>query len=294
MNNIEIGLRVASETRTLARRAVEELSHSNPGYKIARARSVCPVDYMRYAEFDAILRDLEIRPRMRILDVSSPQWLSLYLANKYPNVEFTYINIIDSEIEPFKVIAKALGVRNLEYRKEDVRNMQLPDNTYDRVISISVIEHVYPENEGDLNALNEINRVVKHGGELLLTVPCKSKSNIVYKNGPVHERKEETKRNFYAREYDEEMFNTLVEMSMFSMAGSRLISERTGILPLDYYTWGPGKSLFYAKPLIKAKILLERIFRLSFDEYLAKRYLSVSQDVNGRLVNISARLIKTV
>ena len=291
MNDLEIGLQVASDTKLLALRAVKELSASSYANRIARRRAVCPIDYMRYAEFDAILRDLELKPGMTILDVSSPQWFSLYIANKYPGVEVNYINIMDSELDPYKEIAKALAIKNLKYSKEDVRDMQLRDNTFDRVISISVIEHIYPEKDGDLKALNEIYRVLKSGGELLLTVPYKSQSNIVYMDRPVYERGEKT-RNFYSREYDEKMFNKLVECSKFSLAGSWFICERTGVFPLDYYEWGPGKNFILAKFLIKSRRLLERIFGKSLDEALAKQYLRVSREITGRLVNISARLTK--
>ena len=291
MKNLEIGLQVSSDTRSLALRAVKELSSFQSACHIARVRAVRPVDYMRYAEFDAILRNLELNSQMTILDVGSPQWFSLYLANKYPMVEFHYINIIDSELDPYKDIANALGIKNLNYRKEDVRDMQFSDNTFDKVISISVIEHIYPEEHGDLKALSEISRVLKSGGEFLLTVPCKSKSNIVYMDGAVYERREKT-RNFFAREYDEEMFNKLIERSEFSLTESWFISERRGIFSVDYYEWGPGKDAFLAKYLIKSRRLLERIIGKSLDELLAKQYLSVSREITGRLVNISARLKK--
>jgi ubiquinone/menaquinone biosynthesis C-methylase UbiE len=291
MKNLELGLQVSNDTRSLALRAVKELSSSHAARDIADVRAVRPVDYMRHAEFSAILRDLELNSGMTILDVASPQWFSLYLANKYPSVEFHYINIVDSELDPYKELAEALGIKNLRYRKEDVRDMQFSDNTFDRVISISVIEHIYPEEDGDLNALSEIYRVLKSGGEFLLTVPYKSKSNILYIDGPVYERKEKT-RNFFAREYDEEMFNKLIERSYFSLMRSWFICERRGMFPVDYYEWGPGKNVFLARYLVQSRKLLERIFRISLDEALAKKYLSVSREITGRLVNISARLTK--
>ena len=246
---------------------------------------------MRYAEFDAILRDLQLESGMQILDVSSPQWFSLYLANNYPDIEFQYINILDSELDPYAEIAEALGIRNLKYRKEDIRNSGLRDNTFDRAISISVIEHIYPEKGGDLKALDEISRVLISGGEFLLTVPYKSRCNILYRDGPVYERRERT-RNFYAREYDEVMFDRLVGRSKFSLNGTWFICELTGSFSVDYYEWGPGKDIFPGKYLVKSRILLERIFGKSLDELLAKKYLSVSREITGRLVNISARLKK--
>jgi ubiquinone/menaquinone biosynthesis C-methylase UbiE len=291
MKNLEIALQVSSDIRSLALGAIKGLSSSQPAHHIARRRAACPIGYMRYAEFDAILRDFELNSQMTVLDISSPQWLSLYLANKYPSVEFHYINIIDSELDPYKEIARTLGIKNLKYQKGDVRDMEFSDNSFDRVISVSVIEHIYPEQDGDLKALSEIKRVLKSGGEFFLTVPYKSKSNIVYMDGPVYERSEKT-RNFFAREYDQEMFNKLIERSELSLTGTRFICERRGIFSVDYYEWGPGKDVFIAKLLIRSRRLLERTLGKSLDEVLAKRYLSVSREITDRLVNISARLKK--
>jgi len=143
---------------------------------------------MRYAEFDAILRDLEIHPQMTILDVSSPQWFLLYLANRHRATNFYYINILESELAPYKKIAKALGITNLKYQKGDVRNLAFHKDTFDKVISISVLEHIHPEETGDLHAgaLREIKRVLRLQGDLLLTLPYKAKGNIVYMDGPVY------------------------------------------------------------------------------------------------------------
>jgi ubiquinone/menaquinone biosynthesis C-methylase UbiE len=103
-------------------------------------------------------------------------------------IKFTYINIIDSELDVYKELANCLRIKNLKYHKEDVRNMEFNDNTFDKVITISVIEHVYPEKDGDMIALGEIKRVLKPDGNLLLTIPYKSKHNIVYSDGPVYDK----------------------------------------------------------------------------------------------------------
>ena len=46
---------------------------------------------MRYAEFSAIGDRMALESEQRILDVSSPQWFTIFLAHKYPNVHFDYI-----------------------------------------------------------------------------------------------------------------------------------------------------------------------------------------------------------
>jgi len=282
---------IYNDIKSLAIDAMRRLPPAQPPYQEAKRRSISPVPYMRYAEFDAILRDLEIQPGMTILDVSSPQWFSIYLAKKYPDANFHYINILESELEPHKEIAKTLGIKNLKYQKGDVRNLAFHNNTFDKVISISVIEHIHPEEHGDLNALREIMRVLKPKGNLLLTVPYKAKRNIVYMDGPVYERSAEG-RNFFAREYDRGTFGEMVEESGFSLRSSSFICEREGLFPLDYYEWGAGKDYWAVPFLMMLKKLIERIFRRSLDPVLARRYLIISRKPMERLVNIATKFEK--
>lgn len=283
--------KVSDDIRAMALRSVNALSPSEPAYKAAWSRTLRPIDYMRCAEFEAILRDLEINRQMEILDVGSPQWFSLYLAERYPKTTFHYLNIIDAELVPFEKIAHVLGIANLKYHKGDTRKLQFDADKFDRVVSISVIEHIDPEEDGDLRALNEIKRVLKASGQVLLTVPYKSKRNIVYVDGPVWERAER-KKNFFAREYDKEMFEELVERSGFKVKNVWFICEKLGILSLDYYEWGPGKNNWIVKQLLELKRRAEQRVGKSFDEALAKHYLQVSREITTRVVNISAVLVK--
>ncbi|WP_158859358.1 class I SAM-dependent methyltransferase [Lunatibacter salilacus] len=228
---------------------------------------------------------------MKILDVSSPQWFTLYLAAKYLETEFIYINITDDQVKPYKNIAESLGIFNLTYFKGDVRKLDFDTDAFDKVISISVLEHIYPELGGDEEALLEIKRVLKPEGELLVTVPYKAIHNVVYKNGAVYERGE-NKRNFYAREYDKETFDMLIESCQFAFEKELFICEKKGFLSKDFYQFGPGKSKWFSKYLIKSLNLSERILQHPFDEALAERYLEISENINHRVVNVFALLKK--
>jgi SAM-dependent methyltransferase len=284
---------VEKKIKGLALNAINNLSVSDHAYRIARYSAKHPIDYMRYAEFDAILKDLVITPGMEILDISSPQWFSIYLAGKYPETVFHYINITDKEVDPYKRIVESIGIKNLRYKKEDVRALKYASGMFAKAISISVIEHIYPKVNGDLMALAEIRRVLKPDGELLLTVPYKEKHNIVYMDGPVYERNAK-KGNFFAREYDEEMFHQLVGSGGFALRDCWFICERMGMFSKDYYEWGPGKDVkSLSKCLLKVIRQVEHLPSISFDSMLAKRYLSISREINGRVVNISAALVKT-
>ncbi len=291
MSQMSLAAQIAGEIRSLAQKAADALPASSPGGSAARRAMVRPVDYMRYAEFEAILRDLVVNPDMRVLDISSPQWFSLYLAHKYSSAKITYTNFMVSELDPFRAIAEALQITNLTYRKADARALEFDDNTFDRVISISVIEHIDPEVGGDAKTLKEIARVLKPAGQLLLTVPYKAKRNIVYVDEPVYERNEK-KHNFFAREYDKQMFDQLIDASAFALGSAWFVCEKRGMLALDYYEWGPGRDVPAFQFANKVRRRLERSLGKSLDGLLAHRYLEVSRDVRERVVNIAARLTK--
>jgi SAM-dependent methyltransferase len=282
--------RVSKAIRQMAREAMQNLSTSDSASKIAKHSVVRPINYMRCAEFDAILRGLNITPGMRILDVSSPQWFTIYLAKSFPATQFDYCNIIDIELEPYKTLCYQLGITNLQYHKEDVRNLSFDSDSFDKVVSISVIEHVFPEQGGDYSALQEIKRVLKPEGELLLTIPYKESRNIIYFDGVVYERGAKD-RNFYAREYDNEMFDKLVNDSGYTVRDAWFICEKKGLFSIDYWVWGPGKRFPLARSAtLKIRRVVESLFGYSIDELLARRYLRISSQDCNRLVNIAAVL----
>src|SRR5664279_3859268 len=83
---VELGRRI----QQLARRAVATLPSRDPARTAAHTAIVRPIDYMRWAEFEAVLRTLALQPGERVLDVGSPQWLTLALADAHPQTEFVY------------------------------------------------------------------------------------------------------------------------------------------------------------------------------------------------------------
>src|SRR5688572_26676933 len=105
----------ASDIVGLARKAAASKQLENAARREARNRSWRPLVYMRYGEFEAVLREVKLRPGMSVVDFSSPQWLSLTLAAQNPSVDFLYTNIIDAELAQYKEIAAALGLHNIRF-----------------------------------------------------------------------------------------------------------------------------------------------------------------------------------
>jgi SAM-dependent methyltransferase len=58
---------------------------------------------------------------------------------------------------------------NVEYHIEPMQHLTWPDATFDRVCSISVLEHIQPPSE-QRKAIQELARVLKPGGLMLLTL----------------------------------------------------------------------------------------------------------------------------
>jgi len=280
---------IASEIEEAARFAAAALPHASPAHREALKRTAVPVDYMRCAEFVLCFEHMELEPGIKVLDVGSPQWFSIYLAKKRKDVEFNYVNIWEKELEKVRDIPAAMGLSNMEHRREDVRSLGFEDDSFHRALSISAIEHVDPEVGGDLEALAEIKRVLKPGGTLTLTVPLKDKSNVVYRDGPVYDRAGED-RKFYAREYDDEQFNALADSAGFKILKKEYIIEKSGLFALDYWNWGPGSKSFMGPRLMRVVRLMEKIRRKSMQLELARRYLKASEKIEHRVVNVCATL----
>lgn len=89
----------------------------------------------------------------------------------------------DAPIKPFK---------NIKFHQADVRELPIEDQTFDRVIAVSVIEHIglqspqvlasslpSVDQDGDLEAVRELARVLKPGGELIMTLPFGIRDELI-------------------------------------------------------------------------------------------------------------------
>jgi SAM-dependent methyltransferase len=281
---------LARRIQRLAERALATLPANDPSRALAATARVRPIDYMRWAEFGALLPRLALRSGQRVLDVGSPQWLALALADAHRDCDFIYTNIIARELDPFRRIAEVLELRNLTYQLEDARTLSFADAAFDHVITVSVIEHVFPADGGDEQALRELARVLRRDGRVHLTTPLKDRRNVIYLDGAVYERAGGGKQ-FFAREYDRAQFDALIAAAGFAIDGEpELICERPGAFALDAWTWGPRGNRVTRAAFGVVQLVSERVLRRSFEAGLAARYLSVAPTATARLVNIAAVL----
>jgi SAM-dependent methyltransferase len=195
-------------------------------------------------EFAVTLRGLKLPPKGRVLDIGSPKMLFLWLAS-HTSLTIHATDIIESFIEPTGGLlsrlglSEAVGVR-LYLERQDARNLTYPDELFDAVYSVSVVEHI-PE-EGDSTALREIGRVLRPGGRASLTVPFAAGSyRETWVRRDVFERRRRPgERIFSQRRYDAEA----LEQRLVQPSGLRLES-------LTYFgePWLPFDRFWNALPL---------------------------------------------
>ena len=166
------------------------------------------------------------------------------------------------------------------------------NNSFDIILAVSSIEHVYPENGGDIQALNEISRILDKEGTLFVTLPFKNKASNIYLEGEVYGRNNNWK-NFFAREYDDVTLRNLLKNTNYVAKEISYICEKPGFFSLDYYKYGEGKGTLKSKFFYKLKGYLEKTFNKSIDSKLAKHALFCSKNPEERLVNIALSLKHT-
>lgn len=133
--------------------------------------------YTRFPEYFFIRNEVEARTRtaanrLKILDVGSPKLLGLILAANN-NADVYLTDITSLNIDEYKLMWSAIenkAIGSADFAKEDVRQLTFRDDSFDITYSMSVLEHVEGE-DGDIRGMNELIRVTKPGGMILVTVP---------------------------------------------------------------------------------------------------------------------------
>jgi SAM-dependent methyltransferase len=128
-----------------------------------------PMNYCRIMELPLTLEllDLDLNKKQTILDISSPKLLALYLAiNGY---DILATDLEDYFIQDFDVFAQRFNVP-LKTECFDATTISHEDNSFDRIFSVSVFEHI--PDLGDVDAVKEVARVLKPGGIFVMTLPA--------------------------------------------------------------------------------------------------------------------------
>ncbi|GAB4483178.1 MAG: hypothetical protein Kow00124_32470 [Anaerolineae bacterium] len=134
-------------------------------------------------EYPWVVAHLGVEPGMRVLDVGAENsFLPIYLASLGCDVlavdawlgsygEYFTAQVLDRCVDgTFEITVTGPDGRSgrVRWQHQDATALTLPDESFDRVVCISVIEHI-PD---DRAAIREMARVLRPGGLLALTTPC--------------------------------------------------------------------------------------------------------------------------
>jgi SAM-dependent methyltransferase len=169
-----------------------------------------------------------------VLDVGSPKLLSVFLAARLGS-DVHATDLVDDFVESSELHGRvALGENRGRYvaRCADARRLPYPAETFDRVFSISTIEHIPAD--GDTVAMREIARVLVPGGLAAFTVPWRDGGYLEEFKDPgdpdVYWVKDDDERAvFYQRAYDRQAF----EVRLLCPSGLSLV---------DLSFWGERRS----------------------------------------------------
>jgi SAM-dependent methyltransferase len=139
-----------------------------------------PISYWRSLEFRLVWEHGNFRAGERVLDVGSPKPFSLYLARSVGAVVDS-TDIEDYFMDEFSLLRDATGVpaEQMPIRVEDGRRLSYADCQFDKIYSVSVLEHI--PDDGDSQCARELGRVLAPGGSCLITVPFWPTSRDVYR-----------------------------------------------------------------------------------------------------------------
>ena len=188
-----------------------------------------PVSIVRYFEYDFVLSSIGTVDDKDILDVSSPYLIGFFLSSKY-KCNYYYINPDNRDLENVRSLSKKISFEgNYLSNCLDAKKMDYPDNMFDKIVSVSVIEHV--SNNGDSDVMREIWRVLKPGGLLILTFPVKKEFEEEFISENIYNLEQEKSEGkfFFQRYYDQEKIEErlLSSIDNFEIVDKKIFGEET-------------------------------------------------------------------
>ncbi|MBI4317753.1 MAG: class I SAM-dependent methyltransferase [Chloroflexi bacterium] len=237
-----------------------------PGfYREPLARIINPLSYIRGTEFSLVFKEIDASSGDRILDIGSPKMAFLYLAAK-SEARIYATDIRDYFIGPAEIFLRGIGVGDsigsrLVLDIQDARSMTYPDGFFDKIFSISVIEHI--PDDGDTKAMAEIGRTLRPGGIACLTVPYRHEGySEEFRDEVFGQRKGENKL-FYQRRYDDgALARRLIEPSGLQIRGVTYFGEPY----VSFNRCWCRIPLLWKVPLLWLQPLLERCLVRTLDK----------------------------
>ncbi|NGZ95503.1 MAG: hypothetical protein CV089_05110 [Nitrospira sp. WS110] len=216
----------------------------------------------RDREYKILKQMLALRPTDRVLDVGSGDgfWTARFAADC---AQITGLEPDEHALE----YARALYPRpNVEYVQGNAERLPYPPGTFDKVVSVSCLEHF----ADPLQGLREMARVLKPGGRLAISV-----DSLLPENSPASFREWHKRRHFVTRYFHYEEL-----LSMMKTVGLRSEPERSKHLFRSRLA-ARVRQVFIRRP----RFLLP-LFPLL---YVAVRLAdSIADDMHGQIIVVTA------
>jgi SAM-dependent methyltransferase len=203
-------------------------------------RLLVPMDPWRYYE---MVRIVDEPYRGRCLDVSSPKLLPSLL-NRQGRGEWTCVDLFQDEISAWRTIDP-----NLRVEVQDATKLDYPDESFDTIVCISVLEHI--SDGGDALALSEFWRVLRPDGILHLT------TDVAENGRESHLRKAlyggaspaaDDKGVFFKRDYDIADLDALIHQRPWKVDVREFAMQRHSAIEKWFYALSPFS--FIVGPLL--------------------------------------------
>ncbi len=204
------------------------LSHYLHFYRcIVFSAGVNEIEYFKFTENKFVLDCLAERGTCRILDLASGRSsFPAYLAERGNEVVTAELDW--TALRTQQALSALIPDNSMYFTAGNFLSLPFRDEVFDLITIISSIEHI--PDDGDIRTMETISRIIKPGGELLITVPAGSiyaEQWTLHTIGHVYEEcSAEGNRSGFLRVYDREaLMKRLIEPSGLELISMRFLGE---------------------------------------------------------------------